>query len=562
MSRSAWLLVTSILLNLSFTGILWGRQPVRARHGMVVAREWHATDAGEKVLESGGNAVDAAVAVAFTLAVTHPSAGNLGGGGFMLVRFADGKSSFLDFRERAPAAASRNMYLDADGKPTRDSIVGYKASGIPGTVRGMEYAHEKWGKKPWKQLITPAIDLAAKGFPVSWGLAQSLQSRGTSEKLAQFEDSKRIFLKGGTYYQPGENLVQPQLAATLKRIRDKGAKDFYEGETAKLLVADMASHGGLLTRDDLKNYKALERTPLTGKYRGYDVLTSPPPSSGGVGILQMLGVLEGTDYFKAGAGSASEVHMLAETMRRYFADRSEYLGDPDFFKVPISTLLNPKYILSLRESINPDHATPSDQIKPGKLATFESMETTHFSIVDAQGNAVSVTYTLNAGFGSGVTATKLGFLLNDEMDDFAPKPGEANMFGLIQGEANAIAPRKTPLSSMVPTIVSKEGKLFLVVGSPGGPTIINTVLQTILNAIDFKMNAQEAVDQPRIHHQWMPDVLSLEKTFSPDTMDLLRAKGHQLRIQPAIGEIAAILYDGTWLQGAADGRVEATAKGY
>lgn len=562
MSRSAWILITGTLLNLSFPGVLCSRQPVRARHGMVVAREWHATDAGEKILESGGNAVDAAVTVALTLAVTHPSAGNLGGGGFMLVRFADGKSSFLDFRERAPAAASRNMYLDREGKPTRDSIVGYKASGIPGTVRGLEYAHEKWGKKPWKQLVTPAVDLATKGFPVSWGLSQSLHSDSTSEKLAQFEDSKRIFLKGGTFYQPGENLVQPQLAATLKRIRDKGAKDFYEGETAKLLVADMESHGGLITKDDLKNYKAIERTPLTGKYRGYDVLTSPPPSSGGVGILQMLGVLEGTDYFKAGAGSASQVHMLAETMRRYFADRSEYLGDPDFFKVPIPTLLNPKYILSLRESIDPNHATPSDQIKPGKLATFESLETTHFSIVDSQGNAVSVTYTLNAGFGSGVTATKLGFLLNDEMDDFAPKPGEANMFGLIQGEANAIAPRKTPLSSMVPTIVSKEGKLFLVVGSPGGPTIINTVLQTILNAIDFKMNAQEAVDQPRIHHQWMPDVLSMEKTFSPDTMDLLHAKGHQLRIQPAIGEIAAILYDGTWLQGAADGRVEATAKGY
>jgi gamma-glutamyltranspeptidase/glutathione hydrolase len=341
-----------------------------------------------------------------------------------------------------------------------------------------------------------------------------------------------------------------------------GAKDFYEGETARLLAADMKAHGGIITLDDLKNYKAIERTPLTGKYRGYDILTSPPPSSGGIGILQMLGVLEGTEYYKAGAGSAAELHMLAETMRRYFADRSEHLGDPDFFKVPISTLLNPRYITSLRESIDPNHATPSAQIKPVSLSAYESLETTHFSIVDAQGNAVSMTYTLNGGFGSGVTAEKLGFLLNNEMDDFAPKPGEANMFGLLQGEANSVAPRKTPLSSMVPTIVTKDGKLFLVLGSPGGPTIINSVLQTILNTIDFHMNAQEAVDQPRIHHQWMPDEIRMERAFSPDTIDILKAKGHKISVIGSIGEVAAILFDGKWLQGAPDGRVEATAKGY
>jgi gamma-glutamyltranspeptidase/glutathione hydrolase len=538
------------------------RQPVRARHAMVVAREKHATDVGEAILESGGNAVDAAVAVAFALAVTHPSAGNLGGGGFMLVHFADGKSAFLDFRERGPAAATHDMYLGPDGHPTKDSQVGYRASGIPGTVRGMEYAHEHWGKKPWKQLVNPAVELATKGFPVSWGLAQSLQSKGTSEKLSEFTDSKRIFLNGGKFYEPGDLLVQPDLARTLRRIRDKGAKDFYEGETARLLADDMKAHGGIITLDDLKNYKAIERTPLTGKYRGYDILTSPPPSSGGIGILQMLGVLEGTEYYKAGAGSAASTHMLAETMRRYFADRSEHLGDPDFFKVPTAALLNPRYIKSLRDSIDPDRATPSSSIKPVSVAAYESLETTHFSIVDAQGNAVSMTYTLNGGFGSGVTAEKLGFLLNNEMDDFAPKPGEPNLYGLIQGEANSVAPRKTPLSSMVPTIVTKDGKLFLVVGTPGGPTIINSVLQTIVNTIDFHMNAQEAVDQPRIHHQWLPDVLRMENTFSPDTIAILKAKGHNISLIGSIGEVAAILFDGKWLQGAPDGRVEATAKGY
>jgi gamma-glutamyltranspeptidase/glutathione hydrolase len=517
---------------------------------------------GAAVLQSGGNAVDAAVAVAFTLAVTHPYAGNLGGGGFMLVRFADGKSTFLDFRERGPAAATHDMYLGPDGHPTKDSQIGYRASGIPGTVKGMAYAHEHWGKKPWKQLLNPAIELAAKGFPVSWALAQSMQSKGSSEKLAMFPDSKRIFLKGGEFYQPGDLLIQTDLARTLKRIRDRGAKDFYEGETAKILAADMQAHGGLITLQDLKDYKAIERAPLIGKYRGYDIITSPPPSSGGVGILQMLGVLEGTDYAKSGVGSAAELHMLAETMRRYFADRSEHLGDPDFMKVPISTLLNPRYITSLRDSIDPNHATPSSQIKPVSIAAYESLETTHFSIVDAQGDAVSMTYTLNGGFGSGVTAEKLGFLLNNEMDDFAPKPGEPNMFGLVQGEANSVAPHKTPLSSMVPTIVTKDGKLFLVLGSPGGPTIINSVLQVILNAVDFHMNAQEAVDQPRIHNQWMPDEIRMERGFSPDTIELLKAKGHKIALTGSIGEVAAILFDGVWLQGAPDGRVEATAKGY
>ena len=552
-----------IVLALSLSTILLARQPVHARHAMVVARETHATDAGEAVLEAGGNAIDAAVAVAFALAVTHPSAGNIGGGGFMLIRFADGRSTFIDFRERAPNSASRDMYIDpATGKATSDSVTGYRASGVPGTVLGMEYAHTKYGKRPWKELIDPAVRLARDGFPLSYGLSQSLNGRGTVSKLSQFPDSKRIFLKDGALYGMGDTFIQPDLAATLTRIRDSGARDFYEGETAKLLAADMAAHGGEITLEDLRDYKILERKTLEGTYKGYGIITAPPPSSGGVGILQMLGVLESTDYAKTGAGSARALHFEAEAMRRYFADRSEYGGDPDFVKVPLAPLLNPAYIAKLRASIDPDKATPSDQIKPGDLAPYESPQTTHYSIVDEMGTAVSVTYTLNNSFGSGVTATGLGFLLNDEMDDFAPKPGEPNSYGLIQGEANVIAPHKTPLSSMCPTMVTREGKLYMVLGTPGGPTIINSVLQVILNVIDFGMNMQQAVDQTRIHHQWMPDVLRIENTASPDTMELLRQRGHTLQIVNAIGEVAAIRVDGQWIEGAPDGRTEATAKGY
>jgi gamma-glutamyltranspeptidase/glutathione hydrolase len=556
-------LLSAFVALASLAAPVWARQPVHARHAMVVARETHATDAGEAVLENGGNAIDAAVAVAFALSVTHPSAGNIGGGGFMLIRFADGRSTFIDFRERAPNSATRDMYIDpATGKPTKDSTLGYRASGVPGTVLGMEYAHTKYGKRPWKELVEPAVRLARDGFPVSYGLSQSLHSGMTTQKLLQFPESKRIFLKDGAYYEMGETLKQPELAATLSRIRDSGAKDFYEGETAKLLAADMAAHGGQITLADLKDYKIFERKPLEGTYKGYGIITAPPPSSGGVGILQMLSMLEGTDYAKSGAGSARALHFEAEAMRRYFADRSEHLGDPDFVKVPLTGLLNPEYVKKQRESIDPDHATPSESIHAGVLAGYESPQTTHYSIVDEMGNAVSVTYTLNSGFGSGVTATGLGFLLNDEMDDFAPKPGEANSYGLVQGEANAIAPHKTPLSSMTPTIVTRDGKLYLVLGTPGGPTIINSVLQVILNVIDFGMNAQQAVDQPRIHHQWLPDSLRAETTFSPDTLELLRQRGHNVQTIGAIGEVAAIRIDGQWIEGAPDGRVEATAKGY
>jgi gamma-glutamyltranspeptidase/glutathione hydrolase len=554
-----------ILVWLTGAGLpeLQARQPVRARHAMVVTRETHATDAGLAVLQSGGNAVDAAVAVGFALAVTHPSAGNLGGGGFMLIRLADGRTAFIDFRERAPAAAGHDMYLDAQGNPTGDSVVGYRASGVPGTVAGLAYAHGKFGRKAWKDLVQPAVDLAHNGFPVSWGLAQSLASERIDEKLSQFPESKRIFLKDGAHFEPGDTLVQPELAAVLERIRDQGAAGFYAGQTARQIALDMRAHGGLITAEDLAAYHAIERQPLTGYYHGNTIVTAPPPSSGGVGILQMMGILESTDYSRTGAGSAREYHFLAEAMRRYFADRSEYMGDPEFFQVPVLSLLDPAYIESRRGSIDPDKATPSSAIRPGAFAVRqESANTTHYSIVDSDGNAAAVTYTLNDSYGSGVAIAGLGFLLNDEMDDFAPKPGQPNSYGLIQGEANSIAPHKTPLSSMTPTILVRDGKLRAVLGTPGGPTIMNSVLQVALNLIDFHMNAQEAVDEPRIHHQWMPDELDVEETVSPDTVELLRAYGHNVVIRKQIGEMAVILVDGGWLQGAPDGRVEAAAKGY
>lgn len=551
--------LTAALLVVGAAAHAATRAPVRARRAIVVTREAHATRAGVAALKAGGNAVDAAVAVGLALAVTHPSAGNLGGGGFLLVRFADGRAAFLDFRERAPERATRDMYLDAAGNPTTDSTVGYRAAGVPGTVAGLAEAHRKWGRRPWAELVTPAVELASNGFPVTYRLAQSLRA---SRLLARFPESARIFQRNGRYFEPGELLVQPELARTLERIRREGARGFYEGETARLLVADMERHGGLITHADLRNYRPVERKPLEGTYRGYGILTAPPPSSGGIGILQMLGMLEGSGYEKSGAGSAAAVHFLAEAMRRYFADRARHLGDPDFVQVPVSGLLDPRYIASRRRSIT-DRATPSAEVHAGEPPPAgESAETTHYSIVDAEGNAAAVTYTLNGGYGSGVTAAGLGVLLNNEMDDFTAKPGAPNYYGLIQGEANAVAPRKRPLSSMTPTIILKDGRLYMATGSPGGPTIINTVLQVIVNVIDFGMNIQEATDWPRIHHQWLPDELRLERGFSPDTIKLLEARGHRVRTVASQGEAASILRDGEWLLGAPDSRTDCTAEGY
>ena len=536
---------------------MWAAQPVRARHGMVVSREPHATLAGLKILEAGGNAIDAAVAVGFALAVTHSSAGNIGGGGFMLVRLANGNTTFVDFRERAPISATHDMYLDAEGKLTRDSTLGYRASGVPGTVAGLEYASKHFGKLPWAELVQPAIDLAGKGFNLSYAQANGFRNGG----LGSFPESKRIFQRDGKFYEPGDLFVQEDLAKTLGRIAKSGTQDFYHGETAHMLAADMKAHNGTIALEDLEQYKVIERKPLYGKYRGYDIVTAPPPSSGGVGILQMLGVLDGTGYEKGGAGSAEVVHYMTEAMRRFFADRNQWMGDPDFVKVPVKGMLDPEYIKKLRASIDPVKATPSAEIKAGVFTKPESFETTHFTVADEDGNIVSLTYTLNGGYGSKVTAAGLGFLMNNEMDDFSAKPGAPNMFGLVQGEANAIAPHKTPLSAMTPTIVLKDGKPFLALGSPGGPTIINTVLETIVNVIDFHMGLQDAVNWPRFHHQHLPDEIRVEPGYSPDTVAILEKNGYTVRRTNAQGEVAAIEFANGWLEGAADPRTEGTAAG-
>jgi gamma-glutamyltranspeptidase / glutathione hydrolase len=551
-----WLLLAPV-----FCSALTAHDPVRARHAMVVTDEPVATDVGVAVLKNGGNAVDAAVAVGFALAVTHPFAGNLGGGGFMLVRLADGRSTFVDFRERAPAQASRDMYLDAQGHPTRDSVDGWRASGVPGTVRGFELAELKYGRKKWAEVVAPAIELAARGFPLSFKSSESLKQ---ARNLAADSESKRIFLNNGTFYGAGDRLLQPQLAGTLRRIANAGSRDFYEGETARLLAAEMARHGGLVTLADLKDYRAVERTPLTGSYRGFTIVTAPLPSSGGIGLLQMLGMLEDSGYEKTGAGSAASIHYTAEVMRRSFADRAQYLGDSDFVKVPVQGLLDPAYLRERRASIDGNLATPSDRLNAGKPAGREGTETTHYSIVDGEGNAVAVTYTLNNGYGNGVTVPGLGFLLNDEMDDFTSQPNSPNLYGLIQGEANSIAPGKRPLSAMAPTIVLRDGKPFLVLGAPGGPRIITAVLQVLLNVIDFGMNIQDAVDAPRFHHQWKPDRLYLESGISPDTVVLLKARGHAVDYSSGVvlARVEAILIDAGWLQGAADSRWVGKAAGY
>jgi len=554
-------IVACLVLFCLTTVEIVAKPPVRAKHAMVAAQEGIAADVGVAVLKSGGNAVDAAVAVGFALAVTYPFAGNIGGGGFMTIRLVDGRTTFIDFRERAPGKASRDMYLDANGNPTRDSIEGWRSSGVPGSVRGFDLALSKYGRKKWAEVIAPAIQLASKGFPVSYALSESLHS---SRSLARSAESKRIYQRDGAFYEVDETLKLPDLAATLTRIAKNGPNEFYEGETAQRFAAEMAKNAGLITLADLKDYKAVERKPLVGKYKNYEIITAPPPSSGGIGMLQILGMLEGSGYEKSGFGSAASISYVAEAMQRFYADRSEYFGDPDFFKVPIIGLLDPAYIKKRAATIDRDHATPSDQVKPGKPAGSEGTETTHFSVVDAEGNAVAVTYTLNGGYGNGITVPGLGFLLNNEMDDFAAKPGAANMFGLVQGEGNTIRPGKRPLSAMTPTIILRDGKLFMTVGAPGGSRIITAVTEVFLNVADFGMNAQDAVDAPRFHHQWQPDILYLEKGFSPDTVDLLKQRGFKVDYSPGvvIARVEAIVIDGGWLQGGSDGRALGKAAGY
>lgn len=540
--------IPSVSPGSSSTTLAASREPVRARHGIVASTNEIASKVGVEIMKRGGNAVDAAIAVAFALTVTHPAAGNLGGGGFMMIRLQNGTTTAIDYREMAPAAATRNVYLDKNGNVIEGEggpLEGYRAAGVPGTVRGMELALKKYGsgRLTWAQLIEPARRLAANGFTVNNTLARGL--RGNREYLSKYTETKRIYLNNGKFYNEGDLFVQPDLAATFGRLQQRGPNEFYEGQTAQLIAADMKRHNGLMTLDDLRGYVAKERQPLRGNYRGYEVISMPPPSSGGAVLIEMLNILEGYDLKKMDWASSDRYHLMTEAMRRAFADRAEYMGDADFVKVPIAGLIDKKYAAQLRQTINPERASSSEQVKAGKPLGYESEETTHFAVVDAEGNAVANTYTLNNSYGSAAVARGTGLLLNDEMDDFAAKPGTPNLYGLIQGERNAVAPRKRPLSAMTPTFVlRKDGSLWFTVGSPGGPTIINTVLDVITNVIDYGMNIQQAIDAPRIYHQWLPDELVFEPYgLSGDTQNALTARGHKLAKPRYLGDAEGIMIE-------------------
>jgi gamma-glutamyltranspeptidase/glutathione hydrolase len=533
-------------------------QPVWAAHGMVSSQEQRATRIGLDILEQGGNAVDAAVAVGFALAVTLPRAGNLGGGGFMLIHLAEPEKTIaLDYRERAPAAAFRDMYLNEDGSvdAERSRFHGL-ATGVPGTVKGLVEALERYGKLTLQQVIRPAIELAKKGIPVSRDLSVSLiQSR---QRLQKWASSEAVFFHAdGSTYQPGELFRQPDLAATLGQIAGQGEQGFYSGRVARQIVDSVVHAGGNMTLQDLQNYRVRVRQPVTGSYRGYPIVSMPPPSSGGTHIIQILNIMEQHDIGTGGHNSAASVHVMAEAMRRAYADRSEYLGDPDFIEVPVAELTHKDYAQRLNRRINLDKASRSEEIKPGLSLQAESPQTTHYSVVDRWGNAVSNTYTLNFSYGSGLVAEGTGVLLNNEMDDFSAKPGVPNAYGLVGGEANAVAAGKRPLSSMSPTMVftPDDKGVLLVTGSPGGSRIITTTLQLISNVIDHNMNIAEATQAARFHHQWLPDVLTLEKGFSADTIRLLETKGHRIDASRwAMGSTQSILrVDDGWT-GASDPR--------
>lgn len=545
------LLVTTLTLTLSA-----GNAPYRAAGGMVVSQSDIASEVGWQVIKSGGNAVDGAIATAFALAVTHPTAGNIGGGGFIVFRAADGAATTFDFREMAPAGSSPTMWMK-DGKYDFDIHHNtHRSVGVPGTVAGLHLAWQKLGSKPWKDLVLPAVALAREGFEVSDGLARSL-----ARMLVEPNDFKKYpasvaqFSKNGEPYKAGETLKQADLARTLQRIADRGPAGFYEGETAELIEKEMKANGGLITRDDLKNYQAKERVPVKGTYRGYEVIGMPPPSSGGIAVIEMLNVLEGYDLKANGYGAAQNLHLITESMRRAFADRAQHIADPDFVAgIPVTQLLSKDYATQVRKTINPNKASVSSP------TTFtwptESQETTHLSVVDAKRNAVSMTYTLEYGYGSRIVVPGAGFLLNNELGDFNSAPEMTDERGNIGTKPNLAMPGKRPLSSMSPTILAKDGKLFMVTGSPGGRTIINTVLMTILNVVDFGMNAQEAVDAGRMHHQWLPDRLSMERYgFSADTIAKLKAMGHTITEGggQGVAEVIVMGADGV-LEGGVDGR--------
>jgi len=526
--------------------------PVVAPRAMVASVHGLASRAGVQIMKAGGNAVDAAVAVGFALAVVHPQAGNLGGGGFMLVRFADGKTHFVDYREKAPASATADMYLDAKGNVIEDaSTIGYRAIGVPGSVAGMVYAEKKYGKLSLAQVMAPAIKLAEEGFALTAEDARDLQD---DKPLAQFPESRRIFLRDGNYYKAGEIFRQPDLARTLKRIA-ANPDDFYHGAMARELASAMQKGKGLITVEDLAAYEVKEREAVRGSYRGYEIISAPPPSSGGTTLIEILNILEGYNLAKFGGRSPQAIHLTLEAFRRAFFDRAEFLGDPDFSRIPVAQLIDKRYGAAWRESIDPEHASVSKDLK--RPASFSQLEqeaaahypaaepnhTTHYSVVDPEGNAVAVTTTLNDSFGSRVTAEGLGFLLNDEMDDFAAKQGVPNMFGLIQGPANAIGPGKRPLSAMAPTIVLKDGKLFLVLGSPGGPRIITTVANILMGVVDYGMNIQEAVNAPRFHQQWLPDVSYAEQGFPPEAVKQLEGMGHKVEAEESWSDGECIMID-------------------
>ncbi len=569
------LLLNLLLLTVLPSTLLWAApmRPVHAPHAIVASVHQLASQAGVEMMHAGGNAVDAAVATGFALAVVHPQAGNLGGGGFMLIRTADGATHFIDYREKAPAKATANMYLDAQGNVIPNaSLVGYKAIGVPGSVAGMVFAEKKYGKLALKQVMEPAIRLARDGFVLAYEDAQDLQD----EDLAKFPESRRIFQRDGDYYEPGEKLKQPELARTLERIA-ANPDDFYHGALAREIADMVQKGGGLITADDLAQYEVKEREPIRGTYRGqYEIISAPPPSSGGVALVEILNILEGYDLAQFGNRSAEAIHLATEAFRRAFYDRAEFMGDPDFSKIPVAQLIDKKYGVAWRESIDPVRASDSQDLK--RPAIFTKLEryaavhrlwigrepenTTHYSVVDPDGNAVAVTTTLNDSFGARVTVD--GFLLNDEMDDFSSKPGVPNVYGLIQGPANAIGPGKRPLSAMTPTIVLKNGKLFLVLGSPGGPTIITTVANVLMGIVDFGLDIQEAVNAPRFHNQWLPDELLVEGRISPDTIHLLQKKGHKIKERHFWGDGECIEVEpktGERL-GASDGRNNGKAVGF
>lgn len=563
------LIVLSVIFNLTPVQandevILEGQraEPVPSQHSMVVTSHQLATEVALDILKAGGNAIDAAVAAGFALAVTQPRSGNIGGGGFMLYspNNTDGVTA-IDYREKAPSKAYEKMFLDKMGNSDQSlSRFSHLSSGVPGTVAGFALALEKFGTMSLAQVLQPAINLAKNGFALPNRFVEGVAAR--KQVFDKWPASKKKFFKAdGTAYKVGEIFKQPDLAKTLQLIADKGAAGFYTGETATLIASEMQRHGGLITYEDLANYKAQIRQPVHGTYRGYDVYSMSPPSSGGVHIVQILNMLETYPISEYGYNSAQTIHLMAEAMRRAYADRATYMGDSDFIEVPLKGLTSKKYAKTLVKNIQLDKATPSVDIKAGNPQLYESPETTHFSIVDQYGNAVSNTYTLNFSYGSGIVVTGAGFLLNNEMDDFSSKPGTANAFGLIGGEANKIEPNKRMLSSMSPTIVKLNSKNFIVTGSPGGSRIISTTLQVIMNVIDHKMNIQTAVNSPRIHHQWWPDEIRTEQGISPDTTALLTKMGHKVIQKSAMGGSQSILIDSAngMLYGAADPR-QSTSK--